>query len=400
MSIHLYCIMPIVHFSFVLCSLAGYTRQVLSISAILLSLHTPEEGSPQTRNILSFVFESSATIVKNYSITTAKIFSPPQPAKMSNNKKSGAPMQLGQDYQQFYHHNNLQRNQTKDRRTNLGYPRRSGPQYQQGPPYRGQQNHGSTSGCRQQQQRPSNTTSYSNRTRRQNPKPKQGHPCMSPLDTKLLQLRKIYKNSSLNFINLQTQANFLSACLLHNLTPRGFRIRLRCLTPKKNRSNVEEVFKGHLKEAEDGFTTIFRDHLHFVAAQIKEEIDNTLLEIHQITNTVSISELLCHQGFQAATERNIQKEARWRAHLAQRKLSELGRAAHRLLLRNRRDESPPPPSETPGDPSLPTLLPTPVSTSRDTDRPPPPADKETPPAPPVQQQQQQQQQQQGIYNFQ
>ena len=79
--------MPIVHFSFVLCSLAGYTRQVLSRSAILLSLHTPEEGSPQTRNILSFVFESSATIVKNYSITTAKIFSPPQLAKMSNNNK-------------------------------------------------------------------------------------------------------------------------------------------------------------------------------------------------------------------------------------------------------------------------------------------------------------------------
>ena len=159
---------------------------------------------------------------------------------------------------------------------------------------------------------------------------------MSPLDLRLLNLRKSYKNTALGYINLQTQAFFLSACLQNNLTPRGFRIRMRCLTPKKNRSNIEDIFKEHLKEAEDGFTTIFRDHLQFVAAQLLTELQETLKEISTTTNLATISELLSHQSFQSATERNIQKEARWRCHLAQRKLTELGRSAFKH--RNRRGE--------------------------------------------------------------
>ena len=141
------------------------------------------------------------------------------------------------------------------------------------------------------------------------------------MDLQLLKLRKTYKNVSLSYINLQTQASFLSACLHNNLTPRGFRIRMRCKTPKKDRSNIEDIFHEHLKEAEDGFTTIFRDHLQFVAAKLITELQDTLREMSSTTNLPTTSELLSHQRFQSATERNVE-EAKWRCHLAQRNLED------------------------------------------------------------------------------
>ena len=212
---------------------------------------------------------------------------------MQTNKKSGATKQMGQDNRQSYHHQHLQRATTTEFRSNQGATtttntRRPGPQYHQRPQrntYR-PRNYGQTP--LRDHSRPFHSNPANNRRQpqRNRPRPRQGHPCMSPLDQKLLDLRKTYKNNALSYINLQTQADFLSACILHKFTPKGFRIRIRCLTPKMERSNIETIFKEFLGEAEEGFTTMFRDHLHFVAAQVKDDINTTLTAIHDTTNIV------------------------------------------------------------------------------------------------------------------
>ena len=45
------------------------------------------------------------------------------------------------------------------------------------------------------------------------PENTQGHPCMSDLDQRLLNARKCYKNLSLSYINLQTQARHASTTI-------------------------------------------------------------------------------------------------------------------------------------------------------------------------------------------
>ena len=204
---------------------------------------------------------------------------------------------------------------------------------------------------------------------------------MSPLDLQLLNLRKRYKNTSLSYTNLQTQAIFLSVCLHHNLTPRGLRIRLRCMTPKRNLSNVQDVFTEYLEDTESGFIEIFRNHLRFVAAKLLVELQAVLREM-QIRHLVEMpaqneqfchkfvhtSELLSHQRFQSATEKNVEKEAKWRCHLAQRKLQGLSRADFRLRTRNNQGTS----DDQLDHPRTPTLQPAVVPNIREMDHPPPP----------------------------
>ena len=251
--------------------------------------------------------------------------------------------------------------QYHQRQTNPQYhQRQTNPQYHQRQTNYRNRNHRinpTTTNSRPADQQPNHGNPTTNRHRG---RPRQGHPCMSDMDKKLLDLRKDYKNLSLVYINLHTQANFLSACLHHNFTPRGFRIRIRCFTPRMRDSNIETQFNEFRAEAEAGFTTMTRDHLTFVSKNIIKEIQDTLREINRTTNTISIPELLSHQKFQAATERNIQKEARWRTHLAQRKLADLGRAFYRATSRKRATH---PPEERPPEPHLTHFLPVPVPTT-------------------------------------
>ena len=184
---------------------------------------------------------------------------------------------------------------------------------------------------------------------------------MFPLDLQLLNLRKRYKNTSLSYINLQTQAIFLSACLHHNLAPR---IRLRCMTPKRNLSNVQDVFTEYLEDTESVFIEIFRNHLRFVAAKLLVELQAVLWEIDLTTNLATTSELLSHQHFQSATEKNVEKEAKWRCHLAQRKLQGLSRADFRLRTRNNQGTS----DDQLDDPRIPTLQPAVVPNIREMDQ--------------------------------
>ena len=123
---------------------------------------------------------------------------------------------------------------------------------------------------------------------------------MSAHDKQLLDLRKKYKNTSLIYLNMQTQAIFLSACL-H--TPRGLRIRLRCMTPRRGAYNIEDVF---MDDCERGFITIFRDHLSFVAAKL-------LVGLKEVaTNLAITSERLSHQHGQKITwKRKPSGDAIW-----------------------------------------------------------------------------------------
>ena len=84
--------------------------------------------------------------------------------------------------------------------------------------------------------------------------------------------------------------------------PQGLQNPPQMSDPKETKVKHRNRFQGISGGTEEGFTTMFRDHLHFVALQVKEEINSTLTEIHDTTNTVSVTELLTHQGFQAATE--------------------------------------------------------------------------------------------------
>ena len=171
--------------------------------------------------------------------------------------------------------------------------------------------------------------------RRNEPPPRlritQGHPAMTEMDINLLQLRKRYKNLSLSYINLQTQANFLTACLDLNITPVGFRIRIKCMTPKKGMTDVQSTFDQHVSKSEQGLARIIRDHLQTSSTLLQTEIMSTLGELNSTSNSASLSEMLGHTRYQQATVRNLDKEAKWKSRLATNKLLFLKGKDHRQM---------------------------------------------------------------------
>ena len=65
------------------------------------------------------------------------------------------------------------------------------------------------------------------------------------------------------------------------------------MAPKKEASNVQQVFDSYLNEAERGFLTILKDHLSMVAAEDEAHIQDTLLNLH----SANTSELINHQRY-------------------------------------------------------------------------------------------------------
>ena len=98
-----------------------------------------------------------------------------------------------------------------------------------------------------------------------------------------------------------------------------------------------------------------------------------LREMHLTTNLATTSELLSHQRFQSTTEKNVEKEAKWRCHLAQNKVQGLSRADFRLRTRNNQETS----DDQVDHPRTPTLQPAVVPNIREMDHPP------RPPSPPL-----------------
>ena len=143
---------------------------------------------------------------------------------------------------------------------------------------------------------------HQTRYRKGRQRPTQGHPAMTEMDIRMLQLRKTFKNVSLSYLNVQTQENFLSGCLLHKVIPRVLRIRLRCMAPRKDLSEVQRKFDNHLSDSEIGFTTILRDHHLQASESLQLLLHNSLREMSTVINRASPSELINHQRFQSATE--------------------------------------------------------------------------------------------------
>ena len=145
-------------------------------------------------------------------------------------------------------------------------------------------------------------------------------PTKSPLDLKLLSLRKRFKNSSLCYINLSTQSNFLSACTKRNLIPKGLRIKTKCMTPRPDLTNIKEEFQQHISQAQMTTTRLLLNHLQKSSAILKVQIENILTEMHLTTAMASTFELIEHHKFQRATVHNIEVENKYKAGQATRKL--------------------------------------------------------------------------------
>ena len=101
------------------------------------------------------------------------------------------------------------------------------------------------------------------------------------------------------------------------------------MAPRKDLSNIQLEFSGCVTNTEERLTTILRNHLNTASLKLQSELHNNLREMDSSTNIATTAELMNHHRFQSATERNVEKESRWRCHLASRKLQGL----HREKLR-------------------------------------------------------------------
>ena len=205
------------------CILISTYKRLTSQPPFHSSLFSPEEGLPYARKHLRL----KCLLLFKLLFSSYYCLKLSPPLRIATIKNLAMSRHRGQDYRQHYARNPIkdqdQQTYHHEERTHHQQQR---PRFHQG---RHRDNRGQTKRPQHQQRQGSR--------RRTN----QGHPIMSPLDEKLLNLRKKYKNISLNYLNMQTQATFLTACLQHHLTPRGLRIRLRCMTPKRSASNIEEI---------------------------------------------------------------------------------------------------------------------------------------------------------------
>ena len=152
-------------------------------------------------------------------------------------------------------------------------------------------------------------------------RPNQGQPSRTPTDRSLLITRSNFKGQSFSLLNIQTQASYLTGCLHLGLTSPGLQIKVRCLAARPDLTNVHQRFQEHIHQSERGAMNILIDHFNKAATLLKDQLRETLHEMKTLMDSATPSELICHQRYLSATEKNINLEAEWRQREANKKLS-------------------------------------------------------------------------------
>ncbi len=133
----------------------------------------------------------------------------------------------------------------------------------------------------------------------------------------------MYKKQASHFYAATIQHAFLSICLQRNLNPRGLKLRKNLMTVQPNLSNVKKDFERILQETEKELTTCLVNHLWTVSRQTQAQALKLLQTMNETTQRGNANELIQHERFLSATDKNIKKSRDNRIKETTRKLNEL-----------------------------------------------------------------------------
>ncbi len=129
----------------------------------------------------------------------------------------------------------------------------------------------------------------------------------SATDRALCEERKQYKKQAMTFYSAVYQARFLESCSNYNWLPRGLTIKKQLMTVQPDCSNIRADFRDTLSQASRNLTILLRNHLRKVEASTQTKALEAKQRMNYLTQKCNTNELISHERFLSATEKNIER---------------------------------------------------------------------------------------------
>ena len=143
------------------------------------------------------------------------------------------------------------------------------------------------------------------------------------MERNLLHLRRNWKRHSHTNRAAQLHLDFLTSCAQHDLTPKGLRIKTRCVALAAGRTQVNQAFTSAIRKAEKEIRDVLINHYRDLVQLAEYDLTTTTTDLDTAEQQASPDTLVRHQQIFKSTQRNITKRMHVRRQTTTGKLDRL-----------------------------------------------------------------------------